>query len=103
MEGFMRVINRDEYGYPTRPDSHNQARKLVITISKRLLLLVINALITLLGIFLQARQKGKKYPPLQPQTFQPQHILLIRVDLIGDLVLSLAALRALKRTYPDAE
>lgn len=99
----MRVINRDEYGYPTRPDSRNQVRKLVITISKRLLLLGVNALIALLGIYLRTHQKGKQYPPLRPQTFHPQRILLIRVDLIGDLVLSLTALRVLKRAYPDAE
>lgn len=38
-----------------------------------------------------------------PQTFHPRRILVIRLDLIGDLVLSLTVVRALKRTYPDAE
>jgi lipopolysaccharide heptosyltransferase II len=99
----MRVLNRDEYGYPTKPDTRNKARKLIVGSSKRLLLLGINALIALLGAYLQARQRGRDHTPLLPETFHPRRILLIRVDLIGDLVLSLTALRALKRAYPEAE
>ncbi len=50
-----------------------------------------------------AQQRGQKHPPLTPQTFHPTRILVIRLDLIGDLVLSLTVVRALKRTYPEAE
>jgi lipopolysaccharide heptosyltransferase II len=103
MEGSMRVINRDEYGYPTQPSSRNRIRSLFITLSKRILLLGINIIIALLGVYLQSRQKGQDHSPLRPQTFHPRRILLVRVDLIGDLVLSLTALRVLKRAYPDAE
>ena len=46
---------------------------------------------------------GKKYPPLAPENAHPRRILVIRLDLIGDLVLSMTAVRALKRTYPEAE
>ncbi len=46
---------------------------------------------------------GVRYPPLRPQSFSPKRILVIRLDLIGDLVLSLTVVHLLKRTYPDAE
>jgi lipopolysaccharide heptosyltransferase II len=46
---------------------------------------------------------GRRYPPLRPETFHPRRILVIRLDLIGDLVLSMVVVRVLKRTYPDAE
>jgi lipopolysaccharide heptosyltransferase II len=49
------------------------------------------------------RRAGKRYPPLQPASFHPRRILVIRLDLIGDLVLSMVIVRVLKRTYPEAE
>jgi len=55
------------------------------------------------GALLWLGRGGKKFAPLSPRTAQPRHILVIRLDLIGDLVLSMTVVRALKRTYPDAE
>jgi lipopolysaccharide heptosyltransferase II len=57
---------------------------------------------SIVGVFLWLRHIGR-YPPLQPQSFSPRRILVIRLDLIGDLVLSLTVVHLLKRTYPDAE
>jgi lipopolysaccharide heptosyltransferase II len=42
-------------------------------------------------------------PKLMAGNRDIRHILVIRVDLIGDVVLSLPAVRALKRAYPEAE
>jgi len=55
------------------------------------------------GALLWLGRGGKKFAPLSPRNTQPRHILVIRLDLIGDLVLSMTVVRALKRTYPDAE
>lgn len=41
-------------------------------------------------------------PPLRPGDPRIRRILVIRVDLIGDVVLSLPAVRALRRAYPQA-
>lgn len=38
-----------------------------------------------------------------PRTGVIQRILVVRVDLLGDVVLSLPAVRALKRAYPEAQ
>ncbi len=46
---------------------------------------------------------GQQLPPLSPRNLQPHRLLVIRLDLIGDLVLSMTVVRALKRTYPGAE
>lgn len=42
-------------------------------------------------------------PPLRAGDPGIRRILVVRVDLIGDVVLSLPAVRALRRAYPDAE
>ncbi|GCE20191.1 lipopolysaccharide heptosyltransferase II [Dictyobacter kobayashii] len=95
--------NRDEYGYPTRPDSRRQVRNSVVHTSKRILLSTIYILMSLFGLFLRINQGKSKATPLDPQHFHPRRILVIRLDLIGDLVLSLPVVRILKRTYPEAE
>lgn len=95
--------NRDEYGYPTRPDSRRRLRNTLVHISKRILLTTISLFMTLPGIYLYLKRLGKRYRPLNPRTFHPKRILVLRLDLIGDLVLSLVVVRLLKRTYPEAE
>jgi lipopolysaccharide heptosyltransferase II len=57
---------------------------------------------SLIGGFFWLGRLGKKYPPLTTQNAHPRRILVIRLDLIGDLVLSMAAVRTLKRSYPEA-
>ena len=93
----------DDYGYPLRPNSQRTLRNVAVRMSKRLLRLGIYGLMSAIGAVIQFGSRGKKRKPLTPATFAPQRILLIRVDLIGDLVMSLTALRVLKRTYPQAE
>ena len=93
----------DEYGYPIRPNSQRSLRNFMVRVSKRLLLITFYGVLSLFGILIQLQSRSKTELPLTPATFRPQRILLIRVDLIGDLVMSLTAVRVLKRTYPDVE
>jgi lipopolysaccharide heptosyltransferase II len=41
-------------------------------------------------------------PALTPATFHPRRILVIRTDLLGDVVMTLPAIRALRQAYPAA-
>ncbi len=93
----------DNYGYPLPPDTRRKLRTIGIHTSKRVLLAAIYLVLSTIGGLLWLSRRGKKYPPLCPQSFHPKRILVIRLDLIGDLVLSLTVVRALKRTYPEAE
>lgn len=94
--------NRDDYGYPTRPDSQRKFRNIIVHTSKRLLLAGIYGAMSVVGAFLRSGRSAE-LQLLDPEHFHPQHILLIRMDLIGDLTMSLTILRPLKRAYPDAE
>lgn len=93
----------DDYGYPPRPDARWKLRKKGIRASKTFLSACLYACMCLVGAVLWLRRAGRRLPPLSPRTVQPRRILVIRLDLIGDLVLSMTVVRALKRTYPGAE
>lgn len=93
----------EDDGYPKRPTSRQKLRKTLVRTSRGLLGSMIYALVSLWGGWRRLSQLGKNSPPLRPQTFQPARILVIRLDLIGDLVLSMVLVRVLKRTYPEAE
>lgn len=95
--------NLDGYGYPRRPNSRGRLRGIAIHATKNVLKMFIYLVMSLVGGLLVLGRPGKKYPPLKPGSFHPKHILVIRLDLIGDLVLSLTVVHTLKRTYPDAE
>jgi lipopolysaccharide heptosyltransferase II len=93
----------DEYGYPLRPDSRRWLRSAGVQISKRLLLSAIYLALSLYGLVLRLRTLPQRRNPLAPPAFRPQRILVIRLDLIGDLVLTLTLVHLLKRIYPQAE
>lgn len=93
----------DDYGYPLPPGLHGKLRKKSIQGAKKLLGACIYFAMCIIGSLLWLGRLGKKLPPLTPASFSPNRILVIRLDLIGDLVLSLTVARALKRTYPGAE
>ena len=99
----MALQNRDDDGYPTQPDAQRRLRNFVVRTSKKILLTGISLFMGLPGAYLHTKRQGKRYRPLHPSTFQPKRILVLRMDLIGDLVLSLVVVRLLKKTYPDAE
>src|SRR5216117_1489737 len=93
----------DDYGYPLPPGWQKKLRKNIIRASRSIVGKGIYLLMSIIGAFLWLSRLGKPHPPLSPATFHPKRILVIRLDLIGDLVLSLTVVRALKRTYPEAE
>ena len=97
------LSNVDDYGYPMLPGSRRKLRNTIVHTIRSLIGKGIYLAMTVTGAFLWLGRLGKKYPPLKPESFHPKRILVIRLDLIGDLVLSLTVVRALKRTYPEAE
>ena len=100
---YEQLHNLDNYGYPLPPGSQRRLRKTAIRASKNILLRCIYLLLSIIGGLLWLGRLGKKYPPLTPQNAHPRRILVIRLDLIGDLVFSTTVVRALKRTYAEAE
>ncbi|HTI15553.1 MAG TPA: lipopolysaccharide heptosyltransferase II [Dictyobacter sp.] len=103
MSTILSSQQKDDYGYPTRPDSRRKVRNLLVGTSKRILLAGVTSIMSGAGAYLALRRFGKKQPALTPMTFYPRRILVLRMDLIGDLVLSLTVVRLLKKTYPEAE
>ena len=97
------LSNIDNYGYSLPPTPRAKLRKRVVRTGRSIVGKITYLLLSIIGLFLWLRRLGKRYPPLRPATFHPRRILVIRLDLIGDLVLSLTVVRALKRTYPAAE
>jgi lipopolysaccharide heptosyltransferase II len=95
--------NVDDYGYPMPPTARRRLRKRAIRAGRSIIGRGIYLLMSCMGCLLWLSRRGQRFPPLTPATFHPRRILVIRLDLIGDLVLSLTAVRALKRTYPQAE
>ncbi|GCE47115.1 3-deoxy-D-manno-octulosonic-acid transferase/heptosyltransferase-3 [Thermosporothrix hazakensis] len=93
----------DEYGYPTRPASQRKLRNVLVHSIRDALLKTIYSGLSVAGLALRLKEAGKRKQPLNPATFHPRRILILRLDLIGDLVMSTTVLRLLKRTYPDAE
>src|SRR5260370_30410543 len=100
---YEQLHNLDNYGYPLPPGSQRRLRKTAIRASKNILLRCIYLLLSIIGGLLWLGRLGKKYPPLTPQNAHPRRILVIRLDLIGDLVFSTTVVRALKCTYAEAE
>ncbi|MGH2495516.1 MAG: lipopolysaccharide heptosyltransferase II [Ktedonobacteraceae bacterium] len=97
------MIQLDDYGYPPQPDARGELRKKGIRASKLVLSKCLYVCMCIVGALLWLGRGGRKFAPLSPRTVQPRRILVIRLDLIGDLVLSMTVVRALKRTYPGAE
>lgn len=93
----------EDDGYPTRPTTQQKLRKSLVRTSRGLLGKGIYVAMSVWGGLLALGRVGKRQIPLRPATFQPRRILVIRLDLIGDLVLSMVAVRVLKRAYPGAE
>jgi len=92
----------DEYGYPLPPARRWKLRRRAVDASRNIVVRITAALLSMVGALLWLGRLGRRYPPLTPRHFHPRRILVIRLDLIGDLVLSLTVVRALKRAYPEA-
>src|SRR4051794_5393711 len=103
MAQIRQLQHIDDYGYPTHPESRYKVRNFLVRTSKQVLLAGIYVCASAIGAVLKLSRLKEKRVPLSPETFHPKRILVLRMDLIGDLVLSLPVIRSLKRTYPDAE
>src|SRR5258708_16071354 len=95
--------SRDEYGYPSRPDTRRKWRNLAVSTSKSILFNIIYLFMSIIGCFLWLARMGKSHHALTVNNFHPRRILVIRMDLIGVLVMALTVVRALRHTYPEAE
>ena len=102
LQTYQKLHNLDDYGYPQPPDSRQRLRKTTIRASKSLLNICLYLIMSIVGGLLRLGRIGKNYPSLAQHKKYPRRILVIRLDLIGDLVLSMTTIRALKHTYPDA-
>jgi lipopolysaccharide heptosyltransferase II len=86
-----------DHRYPWERRLADHTRLRVKRVVQRLVYVVLGVAGRLTSIHLGPRR------PLQPGDPQIRRILVVRVDLIGDVVLSLPAVRALRRAYPQAE
>jgi lipopolysaccharide heptosyltransferase II len=68
---------------------------------RQALLALLFAVFTILGLISVVGRLFRHVARLEPE--RVRRILVIRLDLLGDLVLSLPAVYALKRSYPNAE
>ena len=75
-----------------------RAKQLTRRRAQRLLWL----LIAVAGFLTRNRRGDASLPELRAGNPQIRRILVVRLDLIGDVILSLPAVRALRRAYPDA-
>lgn len=90
-------------GYDIPPPFTRRARTFLIHhVIKKFLQRVVYVSLGAVGLAARIGRAGRSLPPLAPATFHPRRILVIRTDLLGDLVLSLPAVHAMHRAYPEA-
>jgi lipopolysaccharide heptosyltransferase II len=91
-------------GYDIRPTFAERARTwLIHRLIKPALQRVIYLSLGMVGLLSRLGRLGHVEPLLTAATFAPNRILVIRTDLMGDVVLSLPAVHALHRAYPAAQ
>src|ERR1051326_8158491 len=76
----------DDYGYPPPPDARWKLRKKGIRASKTVLSACLYVCMCVVGAILWLVKAGRRLPPLSLRSVQPRRLLVIRLDLIGDLV-----------------
>jgi lipopolysaccharide heptosyltransferase II len=86
--------------YDTRPALERRLTRALVGIMKPLGQWVLRAALGLIGR--ATRGETLAMPPLSPGDPSIRRILVVRVDLLGDTVLSTPAVRALRRGYPQA-
>ena len=86
--------------YDTRPDVDRRGADAVKQLAKKRAQRGLRRLLALIGWV--TRTPVSSGPELRPGNPDIRGILVVRVDLIGDVVLSLPAVRALRRAYPNA-
>ncbi len=86
--------------YERRPAFEQRLTGLLGRVAKKAAQWLIRRMLGALGYLVRERAP---LPPLRPADATIRRILVVRVDLLGDTVLLTAAIRALRRGYPDAE
>jgi lipopolysaccharide heptosyltransferase II len=89
------------YDYPPRPGE--RWRRRLQTQAKQMAQRLLRAVLGTLGQLDAWLHRWQPRPPLVPPSFHPRRILVIRTDLLGDVVLTLPTVHALRRAYPQAE
>ncbi len=87
-------------GYATRAPFEKRFARVGLRVLKRLAQFGLRQLLG--GIGYLTRQRRGPLEPLRAGDPAIRRILVVRVDLLGDTVLSTPAVRALRRGYPDA-
>jgi lipopolysaccharide heptosyltransferase II len=91
-------------GYDIRPAFAQRTRTFLIhRLIKPALQRAIYISLGAVGLVSRLGRLGRTLPPLTPATFAPGRILVIRTDLMGDVILSLPGVHALHRAYPAAQ
>lgn len=90
-----------ERGYETRPPFERRLSDTLGRVAKRRVQAALRLALGALGATF--RDWRDPLPPLYPSDARIKRILVVRVDLLGDVVLSTAAVRALRRAYPGAQ
>src|SRR5579885_1879976 len=91
-------------GYDIRPAFAQRTRTFLIhRLIKPTIQRFIYAGLGVIGLLSRLGRLGRAMPALTPATFAPKRILVIRTDLMGDVILSLPAVHALRRAYPAAQ
>jgi lipopolysaccharide heptosyltransferase II len=85
--------------YDTRRDFEGRLAGALVRVVKPL---AQRGLRIVLGMIGRATREPGPFPPLRPGDPSICRILVVRVDLLGDTVLSTPAVRALRRGYPHA-
>ncbi|HET9110981.1 MAG TPA: hypothetical protein VFN78_09175, partial [Ktedonobacterales bacterium] len=90
-----------EPGYESRPSIDQRLTRMVGRVLKRRAQVALRSGLGKLGAAL--RDWEDPLPPLRAGDHRIRRILVVRVDLLGDVVLSTPAVRALRRAYPRAK
>lgn len=88
------------YDYPPRPSEQLKSR--LQAIAKGMAQRVLRMTLGTVGQIDAWWHLWQPLPPLVPATFLPRRILVIRTDLLGDVVLTMPMVRALRRAFPQA-
>jgi lipopolysaccharide heptosyltransferase II len=92
---------RPEAGYDVRPAFEGRLARRVIRVVKPVAQRALRIALGVIGT--ATHERIEKLAPLQPGDPNVRRILVVRVDLLGDTVLSTPAVRALRRGYPTAK
>nr|MBA3824043.1 glycosyltransferase family 9 protein [Ktedonobacterales bacterium] len=90
-------------GYDYPPSLPERVGQRVGAIAKRIAQRGLRAALGTIGRMDAASHPLHPHAALTPATFRPRRILVIRTDLLGDVVMTLPTIAALQQAYPEAE